>query len=64
LIAGFNLEKFKWNQLNLSHGLNLTRGSNSLNSGSGLANIYLTAPNMAAKVSKVVIAIAIRPGID
>ena len=33
--AGLNLETFKWNKQNLSRGLNLHRGSNSLNSASG-----------------------------
>ena len=40
LSAGLNLKKieynFKWNQPYLSRGLNLSRGSNSLNSASGL----------------------------
>ena len=37
LSAGLNLEKFNfnWNQQYLSRGLNLNRGSNSLNSASG-----------------------------
>ena len=39
LSAGLNLQKldynFKWNQPYLSRGLNLSRGSNSLNSASG-----------------------------
>ena len=33
--AGLNLEQINWNQQNLSRGLNLKRGSNSLNSTSG-----------------------------
>ena len=37
LSAGLNLEKFKWNQQNLSRGLNLNRGLYSLNLASTLS---------------------------
>ena len=38
LCDGLNLEKFNWNQPYLSPGLNLSRGSNSLNSASDRTN--------------------------
>ena len=41
--AGLNLEnsqyEFKWKQQNLSHSLNLNRGSNSLDSAIGEKNV-------------------------